>query len=78
MSFWDDLSDLWRNKAVNCLQELEMDGLLVRVFGPKEIGWFGEVWMVLLERDLKSVQYLEGLAQWLELERISCHFWQAC
>ena len=42
MSFWDHLSDLWWNRAANCLQkELEMDELLVRIFGPKEIGLFG-------------------------------------
>ena len=50
---------------MNCLQkELEMDGLLVRVFGPKEIGLFGGGWVVLPERDLRSLQYLEGLSRW--------------
>ena len=34
--------------------------------------------MVLPERDLRSFQYKEGLSQWLELERFSCHFWWAC
>ena len=79
MSFRVNLSDLWRNKAANCLQkELEMDGLLVRVLGPKEIGLFRGGWVVLPERDLRSFQYLEGLSQWSELERVSCHFWRAC
>ena len=42
MSFREDMSDLWRNRAANCLlKELEMDGLLVRVFGLKEIDLFG-------------------------------------
>ena len=67
MSFPDDLSDLWRNRAVNCLQkELEMNELLVRVFGPKEIGWLGGggggggIWVVLPERDLRSVNVWRG------------------
>ena len=38
MSFQEDLSDLWWNRAANCLQnELEMDEHLVRDFGLKKM-----------------------------------------
>ncbi len=59
---------LWME--VNCLQkELAMDLDLLRVLGPKEMGWFGGMGEVLPERDLSRDQYLVGFV-WGALWRV--------
>ena len=69
-----DLSEVWRLREVNCLQKaLEMDFDLLKVLGPKEMGWLGGVGEILPERDLRRAQWRDEFRTWLDWDRVSSH-----